>query len=361
MVEEDEKYEEDERKSKKGKWYVIYDGPFRALYNNWAIVSHHVTGHNIKHQSFSTKEEAEKSLKGTEQVLKESYREMAMKQKAEPTTSQKRLVMKIPSISIKDIPTTRQKEEANRPTLQKFQQCWEDLLNYKEIHTTMGFYPTFKGGPRAVIITDKIAPTTLFALHQYGLIDTIYTQKTEIFDEFPTKFKTVVKRYSDSFSKGREIYLRYTASYPVFNKEELIVPSKAIIKMGVSNGNYPTRDELEGTKIPEDYQVRSLYAVSQALYYLNPTDNIKVNYTSTNKIIISNSKNQITAEEWGFITDQAKDFINLEGTLAPLTSEQKQQLCELLQLHEDHICTHCAADMTTSTSSNNGVNGEEVH
>ncbi|CAL1371114.1 unnamed protein product [Linum trigynum] len=206
MVEEDEKIEEDERKSKKGKWYVIYDGPFRGLYNKWAIVSHHVTGYNIKHQSFSTKEEAE-------QALRESYKAIAMKQKTESVTPQQRLVMKIPSISIKDIPTTKQKEEFIRPTLQKFQQCWEDLLNYKEIHTTTGFYPTFKGGPRAVIITDKIAPTTLFALHQYGLIDTIYTQKAHIFEEFPTKFKTIVKRYLDSFAKGREIYLRYTSSY----------------------------------------------------------------------------------------------------------------------------------------------------
>ncbi|CAN1167899.1 hypothetical protein LINPERPRIM_LOCUS18924, partial [Linum perenne] len=133
----------------------------------------------------------------------------------------------------------------------------------------MGFYPTYKGGPKAVITSDA-TPQTVYALHQYGMIDTIYTRKMTIFDEFPIKFKITVKRYFDTFAKGREIYLKYTASYPIFNQEEVTIQSKALIKMGISNGVYPTRDDLMTTPIPETYQTKSLFAVSQAIFYLKP-------------------------------------------------------------------------------------------
>ena len=57
----------------KQKWYVIFNGPFRGVYRNWAITSSHIVGQNVTHKSYPTKEVAEIALK-------ESYKTVATKE-----------------------------------------------------------------------------------------------------------------------------------------------------------------------------------------------------------------------------------------------------------------------------------------
>ncbi|GKC26660.1 enzymatic polyprotein [Tanacetum coccineum] len=44
------------------KWYDIFNGPFRGIYNDWAIASTHIIGKSVSHKSYLTKEAAEKAL-----------------------------------------------------------------------------------------------------------------------------------------------------------------------------------------------------------------------------------------------------------------------------------------------------------
>ncbi|GKE99198.1 enzymatic polyprotein [Tanacetum coccineum] len=46
----------------KQKWYVIFNGPFRGIYNDWAITSTHIIGKSVSHKSYLTREAIEKAL-----------------------------------------------------------------------------------------------------------------------------------------------------------------------------------------------------------------------------------------------------------------------------------------------------------
>ncbi|CAL1354076.1 unnamed protein product [Linum trigynum] len=239
IVEQEEKeardshYEKDDRKG--SKWYVIFNGPYRGVYHNWVIASQHINGKPVQHQSFKTKEAAE-------EAFRQSYKVMAMKEQVKNQEQQsQKLIMKIPSIM--SIPTTKEKEEQLKPVFQKFVSNWDMIINYEEKHTTMGFYPVSRGGPKAVI-TEEASPELSYEFHQYGLIDTIYTTTMKVFEYFPQKMRNVIRRYLELFAKEREIFLKYTSSYPIFVEDKLLVGSKAVILMGVSNHDYPTRDDL---------------------------------------------------------------------------------------------------------------------
>ncbi|CAL1389779.1 unnamed protein product [Linum trigynum] len=338
IVEQEEKetkdshYEEDDRKG--SKWYVIFNGPYRGVYHNWAIASQHINGKPVQHQSFKTKETAD-------EAYRQSYKVMAMKEpvKNQEQQSQK-LVMKIPSI--KNILTTKEKEEQLKPIFQKFISNWDMIINYEEKHTTMGFYPVSRGGPKAVI-TEEASPELSFEFHQYGLIDTIYTTTMKVFEYFPQRMRNVIRRYLELFAKEREIFLKYTSSYPVFDQGKLLIGSKAVILMGVSNHDYPIRDDLRDYEKKPDYQVKGLLAVCRALTKIEPESQIKVNYSSPDAIITSKTRGNMTKEEWVIITDKIKEFTEINGNLSALPIQIKKQLCNELTIYEDHLCEWCAS------------------
>ncbi|CAN1163675.1 hypothetical protein LINPERPRIM_LOCUS32754 [Linum perenne] len=331
--ETEEKYEEDERKN--NKWYVIFNGPFRGIYNSWAIASQHITGKPVQHQSYKTREEAEKALQQT-------YKVMALKEPSVQQPMQQRMVMKIPSI--RSIPTTQEREEARKPTFQSFKNHWNTIINYEdklEQNTIMGFYPVNRDGPKAVA-TEEATPELIYDLHQYELLDTIYTTTSKVFKHFPQKMKYIIRRYMETFAKGREIFLKYTSSHPIFNeKEELLLRTKAVILMGVSNNDYPSRDNLKNYEQRPDHLVKGLSAVCRALTNIEPSSQTKVNYSSFDIIIISRSKNKLIAEEFEAINRMTKEFTEISGTLAGLPISIKKQLCKQLINYEDHLCEWC--------------------
>lgn len=51
--------------------YVIFDGPMKGIYNNWAIASLHINGKNVRHKAYPTMEKAKEAYKA-------SYKEMAI-------------------------------------------------------------------------------------------------------------------------------------------------------------------------------------------------------------------------------------------------------------------------------------------
>ncbi|CAL1371442.1 unnamed protein product [Linum trigynum] len=83
--------------------------------------------------------------------------------------------------------------------------------------------------------------------------------------------------------------------------------------MGVSNHDYPTRDDLRDYEKNPDYQVKGLLAVCRALTKIEPESQIKVNYSSPDAIITSKTRGNMTKEEWTIIIDKTKEFIEING------------------------------------------------
>ncbi|KAI3779491.1 hypothetical protein L2E82_09212 [Cichorium intybus] len=45
------------------KWYVIFNGPHKGIYNDWGIANSHIVGKNVTHKSYKTKAEAETAFR----------------------------------------------------------------------------------------------------------------------------------------------------------------------------------------------------------------------------------------------------------------------------------------------------------
>ncbi|CAN1791249.1 hypothetical protein LINPERHAP1_LOCUS19214, partial [Linum perenne] len=76
--------------------------------------------------------------------------------------------------------------------------------------------------------------------------------------------------------------------------------------MGVSNNDYPFRDNLKDYERRPDHLVKGLFAVCRALTNIEPNSQTKVNYSSLDIIIISRSTKKLIAEEMEAINRMTK-------------------------------------------------------
>nr|GEZ45816.1 enzymatic polyprotein [Tanacetum cinerariifolium] len=119
----------------KPKWYVISNGPFRGIYTDWATASTHIIGKSVSHKSYLTKE-------ATEKAFEESYKTIATEeiQKSKQCVSLNQHLQsqteKLNAFNrMKNIPTTKEKEEMRRPPIENFQRLYTSTAkpskNYK--------------------------------------------------------------------------------------------------------------------------------------------------------------------------------------------------------------------------------------
>ncbi|XP_071728727.1 uncharacterized protein [Rutidosis leptorrhynchoides] len=247
MTEEEEQsqqtsYPEEPKK----KWHVIFDGPSKGIYN-WATANQFILGISVTHKSCTT-------LEAAKAAFNEAYKTIATQPANEAKRSGSGMVnlnhylygqtASLNAINrMKSILSTIEKEDKKKPFTHSFQRLWDNLVNYNEKYATMMFYPkNRKTGPKAVFLPE--ASPLIYFVHR--LIDTLYIDGRTLHEikELPQRMQEAITRYRDNFAKEREIFLRMHSSYPMFNEDQqLLVPSFTIAYLGVSNGNYPTRDE----------------------------------------------------------------------------------------------------------------------
>nr|GEY55173.1 enzymatic polyprotein [Tanacetum cinerariifolium] len=205
----------------KPKWYVIFNGPFRGIYTDWETASTRIIGKSVSHKSYLTNEAAEKALE-------ESYKTIA----TEETQKSKQFVSlnqhlqsqtaKLNAFNrMKNISTTKEKEEMRRPTIENFQRLLDSLMNYNEVHATMLFYPKKKRDIRPkVVFMPEASPKDIYDYYVHGLVDTIYINGETLkeLQEFSLKVQGIIKGYKEIFAKGRELFLKIRSSNPIFDK-----------------------------------------------------------------------------------------------------------------------------------------------
>ncbi|GJU89880.1 hypothetical protein Tco_1302303 [Tanacetum coccineum] len=176
-------------------------------------------------------------------------------------------IAKLNAVSrMKNIPTTKEKEEIRRPIVEKFQRLLDSLINYNEVHTTMLFYPKKRRNirPKAVFFPEA-SPKDVYDYFVYGLVDTVYINGETLkeLQEFPIKVQSMIKGYKEIFTRGRELFLKMHSSYPIFDKEQkLLVPSITVAQLGVSNKGYQDKDvKIECTPPTIDNLVYSFMEV----------------------------------------------------------------------------------------------------
>ncbi|GJT89384.1 enzymatic polyprotein [Tanacetum coccineum] len=117
----------------KQKWYVIFNGPFRGIYHDWSIASTHIIGKSVTHKSYLSKEAAEKALAESYKTI--TTEEVQKSQQFVSLNQQSQFAILNAVNKIRSIPTTKEREEIRKPTVEKFQRLLDSLINYGEIHT----------------------------------------------------------------------------------------------------------------------------------------------------------------------------------------------------------------------------------
>ncbi|GJQ96308.1 hypothetical protein Tco_0007447 [Tanacetum coccineum] len=298
-------------------------GEKESIYNDLAIASTHIIGKSVSHKSYLTKEAAEKALGEsyktitTEEVQK-SQQFVSLNQHLQSQTTKLNALNRM-----KNVPTTSEREEMRRPSVENFQRLWDSLISYNDVHTTMMFYPKKREtGPKAVFFP-QASPKDVYEYFIHGLVDSLYFHGSnpKELQEFPPKVQNTIKVYNDLFAKGRELYLKMHSSFPIFNREKkLVVPSITIAQLGVSNQDYPSKDvNIEPTTPTLDDLALSLFRV----------------YTGSSKIGSGPGR---TEKALAYFEDQ---FEILSGLLAPLPEDLKQLLCGYLSRTSRHHCQYC--------------------
>lgn len=116
-------------------WLVIYNGPHRRVYSDWATVSTLVMGRkNISYESFKTKAEAE-------DAFRRSYMAVLKKEAPAETSKNGMVQRRIPRAT--DV-LSRENQREPAVTLETFWSAWNRLTRFKESDATMGFFPSYQ-------------------------------------------------------------------------------------------------------------------------------------------------------------------------------------------------------------------------
>ncbi|XP_071725078.1 uncharacterized protein [Rutidosis leptorrhynchoides] len=143
----------------------------------------------------------------------------------------------------------------------------------------------------------------------------------------------------DREGKDREIFVKIYSSFPVFDKDKVLVPSYAVMTLGISNKNYPPRDEPTNRSLTED-EIEELNAkyfagILRNTGKIDTHEKYFINYRSENILIYSKYSQEISPEGIRAVQLFEGPFADFSGTLQHLPYMTKELLCTLLRSGKD--------------------------
>ncbi|PKI31819.1 hypothetical protein CRG98_047790 [Punica granatum] len=297
--------------AKQKKFYVIFNGPMRGIYDEWHKVSLHVSGKpNIVHKSYKTLESAKDALKESGNTFaakaaaelfphKEGINKLRSLGKIHGESSSSR----VPTIS--SIPTREEFEKKQVLTVEQYRWRFTQLVEYKEAYKSMGFYPVDRHsyGPKAIILPEASAET-VYEFFMSGLVDTIYASGKSINEQFRLfngRFKEAISKFCFGVVEGKDIYVKCLSSYPGFfpRGEDVTatvdkpIDAVHLITVGKSNMNFPPIDSCPSEALRQDmrdgYYIVNYIGLCRRLQ--NMSAQTAVRYKSATILLVSHPSN----------------------------------------------------------------------
>ncbi|RYQ81923.1 hypothetical protein Ahy_B10g100513 [Arachis hypogaea] len=314
------------------KYYVIYNGPMKGVYDTWEKAAPFTHQSKIIHKGgFLTLEEAKKSFKEYEALHPEQTLKRADKA---PIQTQRTGI-------IRNIPTRAEIKEKKRVCRSNLRETLNIVLNWtEEKRAILGYYPVAKEQLTKLVIFPDASPSDTY----------------QFFHEFPAGFVDAVKRFKNMIDNvnPRDISLKFTNSQPIFNEEEeCLVPAHQVIFMSVFPGNFQPIDQIQDLTIysHEGRLASTLARVFERTQKITKESHTRINYKSRNTLLVSSKRNEIEEREMRLLVEFESAFYNLSGLLEKLPEGIKRNLCYLIKDREDHKCQLCASEL--SEESNN--------
>ncbi|RYR62918.1 hypothetical protein Ahy_A04g020671 [Arachis hypogaea] len=297
------------------KYYVIYNGPMKGVYDAWEKAAPFTHQSRIIHKGgFLTLEEAKESFREYEALHPEQTLKRVDKA---PIQTQRTGI-------IRNIPTRAEIKEKKRVCRSNLRETLNIVLNWtEEKRAILGYYPIAKEQLTKPVIFPEASPSDTY----------------QFFHEFPAGFVDAVKRFKNMIDNvnPRDISLKFTNSQPIFNeeKEECLVPAHQDLTI------YSHEGRLAST-------LARVFEITQKITKESRT---RINYKSRNTLLVSSKKNEIEEREMRLLVEFESAFYNLSGVLEKLPEGIKRNLCYLIKDREDHKCQLCVSEL--SEESNN--------
>ncbi|RYR56254.1 hypothetical protein Ahy_A05g022009 isoform A [Arachis hypogaea] len=344
------------------KYYVIYNGPMKGVYDDWAKAAPFTHQPKTIHKGgFLSIEEAKESLKEYEVLHPEQILKRADKAPAQA----QRTPVQVRTGMLKNIPTRAEINDKKRVYRSNCRETLNLILNWTlDKRAILGYYPINKEQLTKLVIFPEASPSDTYQFFQYGLIDTILIfDNLNIIKEFPAGFIDAVKKFKNMIDtrEPRDISLKFTSSQPIFNEEgECLIPAFQVVFMSVFPGDFQPIEQVQDLSIYSDEGrlASTLARVFERAQKITKESRTRINYKSRNTLIVSSKKNQIESREMRLLVDFESAFYNFSGLLEKLPDGIRRNLCHLLKDKEDHKCQLCASEM--SEESNNAEDPTHV-
>ncbi|RYR49287.1 hypothetical protein Ahy_A07g035708 [Arachis hypogaea] len=314
------------------KYYVIYNGPMKGVYDAWEKAAPFIHQSKIIHKGgFLTLEEVKESFREYEALHPEQTLKRADKA---PIQTQRTGI-------IRNIPTRAEIKEKKRVCRSNLRETLNIVLNWtEEKRAILGYYPIAKEQLTKLVIFPDASPSDTY----------------QFFHEFPAGFVDAVKRFKNMIDNvnPRDISLKFTNSQPIFNEEEeWLVPAHQVIFMSVFPGNFQPIDQIQDLTIysHEGRLASTLVRVFERTQKITKESHTRINYKSRNTLLVSSKRNEIEERDMRLLVEFESVFYNLSGLLEKLPERIKRNLCYLIKDREDHKCQLCALEI--SEESNN--------
>ncbi|RYR35108.1 hypothetical protein Ahy_A10g050254 [Arachis hypogaea] len=305
------------------KYYVIYNGPMKGVYDAWEKAAPFTHQSRIIHKGgFLTLEEAKESFREYETLHPEQTLKRADKA---PIQTQRTGI-------IRNIPTRAEIKEKKRVCKSNLRETLNIILNWtEEKRAILGYYPIVKEQLTKLVIFPEASPSDTYQFFQYGLIDTILIfNDLKIISEFPAGFIDAVKRFKNMIDNvnPRDISLKFTNSQPIFNEEEeCLVPAHQVIF------------------IHEGRLTSTLARVFERTQKITRESHTRINYKSRNTLLVSSKRNEIEEREMRLLKSSPEGI--------------KRNLCYLIKDREDHKCQLCVSESNSETESTHMIKEED--
>ncbi|KAK2393980.1 hypothetical protein QL285_055867 [Trifolium repens] len=319
--------------------YVIFEGPFKGIYRSWAIAKQHVIGKNIRHKGYKTMEEAEIALYG-------SYREIATAKNLQrsPTMESKK------KLSIDKIRQLEHQKnfQITDPTYMEFSLRWKWLNHYNEVFTTECFYPVNKFNCTRAVLLPGIDSQICLSFFQNGLINTIYLEEQpgKVFGELkylPKELQNLTQKFNSLFAKGKEIFLQIDSTYPWYDENtlELVTKPQYLIKIGISNKQYPTMSKESSKWHPSSYiaQIKNFHQKVSRLFSQN---NYRIVYENSTMVVYSDSRKPAKEKDINAVKNLEARVDQLKEDYEKLPRPIREECCRIFsQYYKGHNCKNC--------------------
>nr|GEU33052.1 retrovirus-related Pol polyprotein from transposon TNT 1-94 [Tanacetum cinerariifolium] len=163
---------------------------------------------------------------------------------------------------MKNVPTTSEREEMRRLSVENFQRLWDSLISYNDVHTMMMFYPKRRETRTNVVFFPQASPKDFYDYFIHGLVDSLYfhDNNPKELQEFPPKERkprSTISHNSTARKEGEQLQDdEFTNPFCVPTQEEAESSSHNIGNSNVPTFNQSQVSEYRWTKDHPLEQVR---------------------------------------------------------------------------------------------------------